>query len=163
MKSNTEIDKKVAQIDIGIKNGFKKYLPISDLDQKWGFIINDLGLSKISENSVYPPGGHPGTHMFSWETGRILDGYHLILIMEGKGVLESKSAGKININTGDGFILFPGEWHRYRPLKETGWTENWVGFSGSVAESIMQNIFFSKEQPVVHNCANMLVVNLFKS
>lgn len=163
MISNTEIDKKLTQIDIANKFEFNKYIPISELDQKWGFVINDLGRSKIPENSDYPTKGHPGTHTFSWETGRILNGYHFILITEGNGVFESKSAGTININSGDGFMLFPGEWHRYRPQKEIGWTENWIGFSGHIAESIMQEFFFNKEQPVIQNCANMLVVNLVTS
>ena len=163
MRSNTEIDKYIAQTDIGNKLDFKKYIPISDLDQKWGFVINDLGRTEIVENSNYPTKGHPGTHMFSWESGRILNGYHFILITEGEGVFESKSAGKRTIKAGDGFMLFPGDWHRYRPLKESGWTENWIGFSGHIAESIMQDFFFNKKQAVVQNCANMLVLNLLKS
>lgn len=163
MKSKTEIDNTIAQTDIQYKFDFKKYIPISDLDQKWGFVINDLGRTKIPENSSYPPKGHPGTHMFSWESGRILTEYHFILITEGKGIFESRSAGVKNIQAGDGIMLFPGDWHRYRPLKETGWTENWVGFSGPIAENIMQDLFFDKENPVIKNCAGMLIVNLFKS
>ena len=62
--------------------------------------------------------------MFSYESGRILDEYHFVLITEGKGIFESKSAGIKNVNTGDGFLLFPGEWHRYKPIKQSGWTEN---------------------------------------
>lgn len=163
MISNTEIDKNIAQFDFTNKLEFKKYIPISDLDQKWGFVINDLGRTKIAKNSNYPTKGHPGTHMFSWESGRILNGYHFILITEGEGVFESKSTGKRAIKAGDGFMLFPGEWHRYRPLKESGWTENWIGFSGHIADSIMQEFFFNRKQPVVQNCANMLVINLLKS
>ena len=163
MISNTEIDKYIAHIDIQNKFDFKKYIPISELDRKWGFVINNLGYSKIPENSTYPPKGHPGSHMFSWESGRILKGYHFILITEGKGVFESKSAGIQNVQSGDGFMLFPGEWHRYKPVKETGWTENWIGFSGQITESIMQDLFFNKEKPVFQNCASILVLNLFKS
>jgi hypothetical protein len=51
MTSNTEIDKNIAQFDFANKLEFKKYIPISDLDQKWGFVINDLGRSKIPKNS----------------------------------------------------------------------------------------------------------------
>ncbi len=142
---------------------FKKYLPISDLDYKWGLVVNDVGFSQIPKNSEYPPKGHPGTHMFSWESGRILNGYHFVLIAEGEGVFESQSAAEIPVNAGDGFILFPGEWHRYKPLKKAGWTESWIGFSGHFAESIMQEHFFKKEQPVIRNCATMLIQNLIKS
>ena len=51
MTSNTEIDKNIAHIDIGGNLDFKRYLPLSDLDQSWGFVINDLGHSKIPHNS----------------------------------------------------------------------------------------------------------------
>ncbi|WP_372935490.1 AraC family transcriptional regulator [Mariniphaga sediminis] len=142
---------------------FKKYLPISDMDYKWGFVVNDIGYAQIPKNSDYPPKGHPGTHMFSWETGRTLNTFHFVLITEGEGVFESQSFETTTINAGDGFVLFPGEWHRYKPLKESGWTESWIGFSGLFTDSIMQEYFFKKEQPVIRNCANMLVQNLMKS
>jgi len=163
MKLNTDSDKLIPQFDNYIKPAFKKYLPISDIDRSWGFNIIDIGYAVIPENSSYPSLGHPGTHMFSWETGRILNEFHFVLITQGKGFFESKSVDTKNINTGDGFVLFPGEWHRYKPLKETGWTENWVGFSGQIADIVMNDIFFDKESPIIQKCANMLVMNLFKS
>lgn len=163
MDRNTRSDKNIPQSDIYQKLVFKKYLPVSELDKKWGFGINDLGHSEISKNSEYPLKGHPGSHMFSWETGRILNEYHFVLITEGKGVFESKSAGTRSINTGDGFMLFPGEWHRYKPLQNTGWTENWVGFSGQILDIVMDDVFFSKDNPIISKCANMLVQNHFKT
>jgi len=163
MSSNRGFDKNIPQFDIDSKTAFKKYLPVSELDKKWGFIINDLGHTVIPVNTVYPPKGHPGTHMFSWESGRILNEYHFVLITGGKGIFESKSAGTKNINAGDGFLLFPGDWHRYRPNRETGWTENWVGFSGSIPDTIIKDTFFMKENPVIRKCGNMLIKNLFKS
>jgi AraC-like DNA-binding protein len=163
MDLNREIDKNIPLFDITFKTSFKRYLPVSDLDLQWGFIINDLGHNLIQKNSDYPTKGHPGTHMFSWETGRILNEYHFVLITEGKGIFESKSAGQKKIIAGDGFILFPGEWHRYKPLKETGWTEIWIGFSGQIADTVINASFFCKDQPVIQKCANMLVLNLIKS
>jgi AraC-like DNA-binding protein/mannose-6-phosphate isomerase-like protein (cupin superfamily) len=163
MNLNTYSDKKIPQFDNYTKPAFKKYLPISEADGKWGFIIHDIGHTVIPENSDYPSRGHPGTHMFSWETGRILDEYHFVLITDGKGIFESKSAGSTDIGAGDGFMVFPGEWHRYKPLSETGWTENWVGFSGQIADIVMKDIFFKKEEPIIQKCANMMVMNLFRS
>jgi len=163
MGLNREIDKYIPLFDNSNTPAFKKYLPISESDLKWGLVVNDLGHSHISKNSDYPTKGHPGTHMFSWETGRILHEYHVVFITKGKGIFESRSAGKINIQAGDGFVLFPGEWHRYKPLKETGWDESWMGFSGPVADIVMSNDFFRKEQPVVKKFTNMLVLNLFNT
>lgn len=162
MRLNTETDKKIAQNDIP-KSNFKKYLIISELDQKWGFIVNDTGYTVYPKNSDYPSKGHPGTHMFSWESGRILNEYHFVLISKGQGIFESKSAGRRKINEGDAFLLFPGEWHRYKPQKKTGWTEHWVGFSGEIANLIMKDHFFKKENPVVTNFNNQLVSKLFQT
>lgn len=140
----------------------KKYLPISNIDNKWGFVVNDVGNTIIKKGSDYPTKGHPCTHMFSWETGRSLDEYHFVLITEGKGIFESKSAGIKNINAGDGFLLFPGEWHRYAPLKQTGWSENWIGFSGKIPDLIITDYFFEKKQPVIRNCATLQILNNFE-
>ncbi|MGC9354284.1 MAG: AraC family transcriptional regulator [Mariniphaga sp.] len=163
MDSNTEFDKIIPHFDNNMKPNFKKYLPVSDLDLQWGLIINDLGHTVISKNTSYPSKGHPGTHMFSWDSGRILNEFHFVLITSGRGVFESKTAGKIVIDSGDGFMLFPGEWHRYKPSKETGWTESWIGFSGKIAEFVMKDTFFDRKKPVINSCANMLVQNLFNS
>lgn len=162
MQVNTESDKRIAQNDIS-KSNFKKYLVISELDRKWGFIVNDAGNAIYPKDSDYPTKGHPGTHMFSWKVGRILNEYHFVMITEGEGVFESKSAGKQKINEGDAFLLFPGEWHRYKPLEATGWTEHWVGFSGEIAELMMKEYFFKKENPIASNFNNQLTTKLFKT
>ena len=91
MISNTHSDKDIPQFDISMDLPFKKYLPISEMEQEWGFIIHDIGHTVIPINSDYPLKGHPGSHMFSWETGRVLNEYHFVLITEGSGIFESSS------------------------------------------------------------------------
>ena len=46
-------------------------------------------------------------------------------------------------------MLFPGEWHNYHPLEETGWTEYWIGFKGPQADALVEKGFFSKNRPVM--------------
>lgn len=162
MLLNRETDKFIAQNDI-TKSDFKKYVVISELDNKWGFIVNDAGHTVYTKGSEYPEKGHPGTHMFSWKTKRILNEYQFVFISSGEGVFESKSAGKRKINAGDAFLLFPGEWHRYKPLEEKGWTEHWVGFAGEVADLIIKEYFFKKENPIANKFNNQLVTKLFKT
>jgi len=142
-------------------NSSKKYLPSSDIDLKWGFVVKNIGRNVIKKNAEYPSKGHPGNYIFSWESGRILEEYHFVLITEGQGVFESKTAGKMNIYGGDGFLLLPGEWHRYKPLTTTGWTEKWIGFSGNIPELVINEYFFNKQQPVIRNCANIHINNQF--
>lgn len=162
MVSNRESDKLIAQTDNSNLN-FKKYLILSEQDLKWGFYINDTGYTIYQKDSEYPAKGHPGTHMFSWKNGRVLNEYHLVLISKGEGDFESQSFGKRKIQAGDAFLLFPGEWHRYKPKKSTGWTEHWVGFSGKLADELLTDHFFKRENPIASNFNNQLVSKLFQT
>ena len=144
-----------------MNKSYRKYLMIFEHDERWGFYINDLGTSIIGKGDNYPSEGHPGNYMFTWEKGRKLDEFHFVLITEGKGVFECESTGSRNVNAGDGFLLFPGVWHRYKPLKNTGWTERWIGFSGTLAKQLLSNGFFDSEQPVIQGCNKSSIINYF--
>jgi AraC-like DNA-binding protein len=145
------------------KETYRKYQIILEHDQKWGFFVNDLGITKIEKGENYPPKGHPGSYMFSWEKGRVLSEFQFVLITEGQGVFESKETGKKKISAGDGFLLFPGIWHRFKPNKNTGWTENWVGFAGALAKQFLANGFFVPEQPVIQKCNVTSILSFFDS
>ncbi len=38
-------------------------------------------------------------------------------------------------------VLFPGQWHTYRPLRQTGWTEYYIGFEGPMIDAIVNDAF----------------------
>lgn len=143
------------------KNTYHRYLMIFDTDKEWGFYINNLGANIIKNGAEYPSKGHPGNYMFTWDKGRTLDEFHLVLITKGEGVFESKETGLKKISAGDGFLLYPGVWHRYKPLTKTGWTEQWVGFSGVLAKSFMSNGFFDASQPIIRKCNQASILNYF--
>lgn len=134
-----------------------------DHDEKWGFYVNSLGSTKIKSGDSYPSKGHPGSYNFSWEQGRILNEFQFVLITNGEGFLETKETGKKKISDGDGFMLFPGVWHRYRPKKKTGWTERWVGFSGTIAKMFLSNGFFNSNRPVIQKCKRTNILGYFDS
>jgi AraC-like DNA-binding protein len=138
--------------------GFFKYLPPSPSAKAWGLSVLDAGYTLIPANSSYPPELHPSDHMFNWEKGRILDSYTFVYISRGEGVFESKSSGLLNIDAGDLFVIYPREWHRYRPHAHCGWDEYWVEFSGDYGQRIMSHDVFSPECPVhsLGHCENIL-------
>ena len=142
---------------------YRKYLMIFEHDKNWGFYINNLGSTRIGKHEEYPSKGHPGNYMFTWENGRTLNEFHFVLITDGEGIFESEATGLKKISGGDGFLLFPGVWHRYKPNKKTGWTERWVGFSGPIAQQLLSNGFFSQNQPVVTGCGKSTILNYFNS
>jgi AraC-like DNA-binding protein len=143
-------------------HNFHKYLAITPVEEAWGFYVNTIGYSKTDPNQTYPDNTeHPLTHSFTWNKGRILNGYYLVFISRGRGVFESAESEPTAITEGTCFFLFPGVWHRYRPDPESGWEEYWIGFKGSYPDQLMNKGFFSSDFPVVSAGLNDTLLNLF--
>ena len=126
-----------------------RYFPVSPDDEKWGLYITTCGHRAAAPGSPHPSEQHLSGYHSGWEKGRVLPVFTMVYILHGSGVFESRSSGNTKISEGALFLVQPGEWHRYRPVKKIGWTEYWVGFSGSYALSIASG-FFSTESPVVN-------------
>ncbi|MDB4582629.1 AraC family transcriptional regulator [Draconibacterium sp.] len=132
-----------------MRNDYFKYLTTSEEDIDWGIYLNVTGRAKITPKTLYPPKEHPSEYFFNWETGRILQEFQLNYVTEGYGIYENKH-GKFQVKPGSIMLVFPNEWHRYRPIRTSGWTENYVGFSGRIAEELLKNQTFSPTQPVIY-------------
>jgi len=140
---------------------FYKYLPVTQTEKNWGLYVTTIGYSHINPNEKYPQKGHPKTHAFDWNKGRILNGYYLVFISKGKGVFESAQTEKRVINEGTCFFLFPSVWHRYKPDIETGWEEYWVGFNGTFPYNLMQKDFFHPKSPFIDTGLNETLLLTF--
>ncbi len=140
----------------------RKYLTINPSDQKWGLTTHSVGHQVISENEAYPPQVHPTRYLFNIENGRILNEYQLLYITKGRGMFSSESSGRSQVKEGYMFLLFPGEWHTYRPDPETGWNEYWIGFDGRIMDEWVKNGFFRKESPVFNIGLNEEIIALYK-
>lgn len=132
---------------------FFKYLTASQDDINWGMYLTVAGKAEIPMNQeVYPlpEHDHPTGYHFSWDKGRVLNEFQVHYITDGYGILEN-SYGKFRIMPGTIMITYPGVWHRFRPLKRTGWIENYIGFKGDLAKRFFSNPWFNPEKPVM-NC-----------
>jgi AraC-like DNA-binding protein len=127
---------------------FIKYLTTGTEDVDWGIYLNTAGSLTITPTTEYPPKEHPSGYYFTWEQGRELQEFQLNYITEGEGIFENK-AGSFPVKAGSLLVILPGMWHRYKPDFQTGWTENYIGFSGQAAEKFMQHRLFSPEQSVI--------------
>lgn len=127
-----------------------RYLIVNEQDLLWGLTVNTVGRQIMCEHESYPPTGHPTRYLFSTEKGRVLDEYQLLYIAKGKGVFQSRSCKQVEINAGNVFLLFPGEWHSYRPDPAVGWEEYWIGFQGENIDNRVRNGFFSMQKPVYY-------------
>ena len=128
---------------------YYKYLPLSEEDEKWGLSILNAGCTRINAKEQYPFAHHPQHHNFKWDSGRVLNEYQAVYITKGEGFFESKSIQRTRVKEGSVIILFPGEWHRFKPDENVGWDEYWVGFQGEIADNLIRNNFFSTKNPLL--------------
>ena len=130
-------------------NNFFCYLPINQRNIQWDLYLTGIGQTEIGTNEPYPPPNHPGTYDFDWDKGRVLPEYQAIFISEGKGTFESGDTGVVEVKKGNVILLFPKVWHRYHPDPETGWTEQWISFSGEYPYRLFQRGFLSPLTPIL--------------
>ena len=133
---------------------FFSYLPLSQRDKKWGLYVTGVGSIRTSPGGNYPPTQHPDVYHYIWPQRRVLTEYQLIYITHGEGEFESQAAGTMKMEAGNLVLTFPGDWHRYRPFPEVGWSEYWIGFNGLVADQLIERGFFSPSRPVLATQTN---------
>jgi AraC-like DNA-binding protein len=139
---------------------YYKYLPTSSEDEKWGMHVLDAGCNRINPSEIYPSRNHPEHHYFNWYKGRILKEYQIIYVTRGEGFFESDSSQKKAITAGTLILLFPDEWHRFKPNPQTGWDEFWVGFKGTIMEQIVKQEFFHPKNAIWNIGVHEKIINL---
>ena len=141
---------------------YYKYLPLSAEDESWGLSVLNAGSTHVLPGTAYPGREHPAHHSFDWAKGRVLQEHQVIYITGGTGSFESDNGGKRKIGAGTIILLFPGERHRYRPDKKTGWDEYWVGFRGAITQRLFEKKFFRPENPIIDMGFNEELLSLFQ-
>ena len=131
-----------------IRDAFR-YLPISPRTRSWGLFVTGGGHIEIPPHGTHPPQGHPNLYEFTWQRGRVLPEYQVILLAGGAGVFESDGTELRTLQAGQVVLLFPGVWHRYRPDHETGWSSYWIGLGGQFVENLAERGFLSPDRPVL--------------
>lgn len=129
-------------------DNFVKYLTPGEEDRAWGIYVNDAGRVEVPANiHSYPSREHPTEYHFTWEKGRVLNEFQINYITHGSGVYETRT-GRYLIKPGSLMVTRPGQWHRYRPLEKSGWTENYTGFDGTIPREIFGQERAWSEKPV---------------
>jgi AraC-like DNA-binding protein len=102
-------------------------MSVSTEAEAWGVVVRAGGCIINEPDEAYPPAGHPSDHAFTWEHGRVLGCWQVVVITEGAGFFDAQPVG-----AGDVIFVTPGRWHRYRPSEKNGWTEMWFELEGDV-------------------------------
>jgi AraC-like DNA-binding protein len=109
--------------------------------------VTGVGRDEVRPGDCYPRRDHPTLYSYSWRTGRTLPEHQVLLLTGANGEFESDATGPIRL-VGDVLIfLFPGVWHRYRPMPGGGWNERWVSLHG---DTIAQRLRAGRINPA--NC-----------
>jgi len=139
-----------------------RYIPVRRRDVCWGLYVTAAGSTSIPPGAPYPPLGHPKPYRFSRTQGHTIPDYMASYVVRGKGVFEPKATGARPIVPGTCFVVFPGQWHRYRPLREVGWDSYWVSFRGENMDRLVSHGFFSPDHAVLLVGSDKLIPTLFE-
>lgn len=121
------------------------YLIANKADEEYGCTVSVVGSQTISPDEDYPSKEHPPGYLFDPERGRILQEYQLLYIVKGRGEFANQTTS-YDIVKGTLVLLRPGIWHSYKPSKNEGWTEYFIGFSGEIADKAIEKLFAEDEQ-----------------
>lgn len=144
------------------KNHNLKYLVVNEIDESWGLVVTTIGFQAIPKGTTYPPKGHPSSYWFNPDKGRTLHEFQIIYITKGEGVFQSAHYKSTKVTAGMLFVLFPEEWHTYRPAKNIGWEVYWLGLNGKNMLDLLSNNFFSRSNPIIDIGFNEQMVALYK-
>lgn len=139
-----------------------KYLITTERDAAWGLSVCNVGYEEIAPGDDYPAKGHAEGYCFKPQRGRTLNEYQLLYLSEGEGAFRSDHVHETKIKAGDMFMLFPGEWHTYRPSTAKGWKCFWIGFRGKNIDERVKAEFLSVEKQVFHVGFSNEIVSLYK-
>lgn len=129
------------------------YPPPDPQSPPWGVQIVAAGAGRVRPGDPYPLPGHPADHQLSWERGRILGEWQLILIARGRGRLRTRR-GEFPVRSGQLFMVVPRIWHAYRPDPDTGWDERWLALGGRVCVHLTEEGVLAPERIVTLDAAS---------
>ena len=127
------------------------YCTVGAIQRQFGLYLTGAGSELTKPGDEYPHGYHSSDYYFTWRNGRTLPDweYQLLYIRDGRGVIEFRRGKSIPVGGGTAIILRPGEWHRYRPDRNTGWSEAYIGIGGEFLKRIAAEPFFTSSQTVI--------------
>ena len=139
-----------------------KYIARNVADERWGLTVCSVGFQRVEPGEDYPPLCHNSEYLFNTSRGRTLQEYQLLYIVKGRGELVLEGSGRYNISAGDMFMLFPGQWHTYKPADDSGWSEYWIGFRGENIDNRVERGFFSAHSPIYQIGYNQQMEQLYR-
>lgn len=140
---------------------FSHYLPPYE-DYTVLTTVNVLGVGRyVSTTEKDSYSNNPPLDKFEWRQGKTLPDFQILLLTNFCGEFESEATGTMTLQDSKLVIMFPGVWHRYRPLLATEWTERWLCFSGELAYKLFNFRFGGTRVAVTTPRDEAFIVNKF--
>jgi AraC-like DNA-binding protein len=140
------------------------YPPVDDRAAQWGLYVTTAGRVLDPVGPGRPYGVHPDMYLFDYDpapggavgarspqaSGRILPEFQVVYITDTHAVFESDETGMVEFDGPTLLFLFPGVWHRYRPVGQAKerLTARWLGFNGDVAYRLLGQGYITPETAV---------------
>lgn len=137
---------------------FRHSLPINESLFRQPVYLTQVGWEKVGAGAPYWE-LKLGPEFYKWDEvgGRVLPEFCLVLVVAGGGELQVGDRRRPweQLRAGDAFFYRPGEWHRHRPFRDTGWTAMWIHFNGDAPLQWMREGCFQLQGnfPLIENRA----------
>ncbi len=149
-------------IDISAKN-ISNHSIATQRDDTWGLWVAGTGM-RIAPARV-PYQVHEADSPIQWgqtEEGRVIQHFGIVYVTEGRGTLDTRYVKARTVEAGHTVLLFPDQWHNYRPLISTGWIEYWVLFDGELARRWYRNGFVEQKRNLLYPGVDEKLLGLFE-
>jgi len=143
------------------KVDFHHYLPVTDNTMHWGIYLTGAGRALNPSTDDYPFEKQPAMYHIDSRRGRTLPEFQAILITDGRGTFESEPTGTVDIRDGTLIFLFPGVWHRYRPVGAQSWAERWISYNGDISYRLLEQGLITPRSAVLSAGDAPLLVDAF--
>jgi AraC-like DNA-binding protein len=121
----------------GLDQPFSHALPVSQALFQEPIYLTHVGWERVRPREPYSR-NDPPFFSLRWNEGRTLPEFCLAMALQGAGEYKTHKHGG-RIEAGTAFFYRPGEWHRHRPLTQSGWTIMWIHLNGNTPIRWMKN------------------------
>ncbi len=123
-----------------------------------------VGCATIEPGQRYPADAlsHPRAYRAVGDRGRVLNEWQFVFLESGYGWVYDEHGARSSISHGHVMVIRPGEWHRYAPDRDSGWTERWVGFTGVTFDQALAAVGLEPGASVIACRDTNLVMELYQ-
>lgn len=123
--------------------------------------ILSVGHLNYQKGDKHPLDFFPKDRQFLEHGGRSLKYYQLVYITAGQGWFKNSNIHH-DVKSGDLFIIRPGVWHSYAPLKEIGWESYYVEFTGPILSNLIEKLIPGIEKDYINIGENREIIDIYE-